>query len=471
VPSTLPSCVSARPDTFREAAWKLLKRNKAISAVTAAAVLLLSFVLVRSSWANYQARRETEQAYQAYRDQVKQSVPAFVRSARLSVNEGDFDDALGQIDVAVQADPEHATARLLRAELRVAQQQFEAAAEDLEKYLEQRPDHAGAAQLRELCRTAKADDVPTLNAFYKVFYDNKRFVLADRVTHLTERVVKAQQDLVKARQELLGVYRQRIEAAWPKRGDTIRLDENGRFHLVYTDNQEVQDLTPLTGMQLTTLDLHHCPRVRDLAPLKGMPLTFLNLMGCPVADLTALKGMPLTQLELNGTWVQDLTPLKGMPLTVLGLSDCHVVRDLAPLQGMPLTTLTLHHCFEVQDLTPLQGMKLTTLFLSGCGKVRDLTPLKGMPLTSLYLARSAVVDLTPLKGMPLTSLEMGGTEISDLTPLEGMKLESIYVTLKKITRGMDVLRQMQSLKTINTYEKEYPPADFWKRYDAGEFNK
>jgi serine/threonine protein kinase len=68
--------VSAKADTFREAAWKLVKRNRAVSAVAAVALLLLAFVLVRSSWANYRARRETETAYQAYREQVKRSVPA-----------------------------------------------------------------------------------------------------------------------------------------------------------------------------------------------------------------------------------------------------------------------------------------------------------------------------------------------------------------------------------------------------------
>src|SRR5262249_43595439 len=184
---------------------------------TALAVLLLTLVMLAIPGANYQARRETEEAYQAYRDQVKQSVPAFVRSARLSLSEREFDDALQQIDVAVQADPEHASARLLRGELRIMKQQFEPAAADLEKYLQQRPDHVAAAQLRDLCHTAKPDDLPTLNAFYQVFRDDRSFVLADRMTHLMER-------LVKSRQDLLGVYRQRIEVAWPGRGERISLD-------------------------------------------------------------------------------------------------------------------------------------------------------------------------------------------------------------------------------------------------------
>ena len=391
--------VSARPDTFREAAWKLVKRNRAVSAVTTAAILLLTFVLARSSWANYQARRETEKAYQAYQDQVKASVPAFVRSARLSLNEKDFDGALEQIDVAVKADPDHAAAWLLRGEVRIAKQQFDSAAEDLAKYLEQRPDDAATAQLRDLCRTAKQDDVPTLNVFYKAFLENKRFVLAEQMTHLTER-------LVKSRQELLGVYRQRIEAAWPGLGERLSLDGDGRFRLNFTD----------------------CNQVKDLTPLKGMPLTWLSLTNCQQ--------------------VRDLEPLKGMPLTGLHLAVCVQVRELEPLKGMPLTWLELQNCPQVRDLEPLKGMPLTWLNLAGCQQVRDLELLKGMPLKTLLIFR---------------------TEVSDLKPLQGMPLETISLTPKNITQGLDLLRGMKSLKTIGTDTGNWPAAEFWDRYQKGEF--
>jgi hypothetical protein len=55
-----------------------------------------------------------------------------------------------------------------------------------------------------------------------------------------------------------------------------------------------------------------------------------------------------------------------------------------------------------------------------------------------------------------------------------MNLTTIRFTPKNITNGLDRIRQMKGLKTIgsSTAGKEmFPPAEFWKKYDAGEFNK
>jgi hypothetical protein len=67
-----------------------------------------------------------------------------------------------------------------------------------------------------------------------------------------------------------------------------------------------------------------------------------------------------------------------------------------------------------------------------------------------------------------------GARISDLSPLEGMNLNALLFTPKNITKGLDVIRQMKSLKTIGVGlgdNDEFSPAEFWKKYDAGEFGK
>jgi BspA type Leucine rich repeat region (6 copies) len=57
-----------------------------------------------------------------------------------------------------------------------------------------------------------------------------------------------------------------------------------------------------------------------------------------------------------------------------------------------------------------------------------------------------------------------------LSPLQGMPLEEIQLTPKKITRGLDILRGMKSLKTIGIgWKQAWPAAEFWARYDRGEF--
>ena len=174
--------------------------------------------------------------------------------------------------------------------------------------------------------------------------------------------------------------------------------------------------------------------VTDISPVRGLVgLKKLNCAGGRqrkgiLSDLSALKGLPLLQLDCGATMVSDLSPLSGMPLTIF-------------------------HCGD----TP----------------VADLTPLTGMALTSLRCHNTRVSDLSPLKGMPLAILVIPGTSVSDLSPLAGLSLIHLIFPPQKITRGIDAIRQMTSLKWIgpSTWDVQFPAAEFWKKYDAGEFGK
>ena len=75
--------------------------------------------------------------------------------------------------------------------------------------------------------------------------------------------------------------------------------------------------------------------------------------------------------------------------------------------------------------------------------------------------------------MPLTSLFLEECPIADLRPLQGMNLTEVSLSSRPVYKeGMDVLRQMSSLKTIDiVYGRRCSAADFWKRLDAGEFTK
>ena len=53
-----------------------------------------------------------------------------------------------------------------------------------------------------------------------------------------------------------------------------------------------------------------------------------------------------------------------------------------------------------------------------------------------------------------------------------MPLEEIRLTPKNIPKGLDILRDMKSLKTIGIdwgNDKAWPTAEFWDRYERGEF--
>ena len=51
-----------------------------------------------------------------------------------------------------------------------------------------------------------------------------------------------------------------------------------------------------------------------------------------------------------------------------------------------------------------------------------------------------------------------------------MLLEDIRLTPKNITKGLDILRDMKSLKSIGVdHNQSWPAAEFWERYGKGEF--
>ena len=105
--------VSAKEDTLREMTWKLVRRNIAISTVSAAALLLIAVIWGRSAWITHEEQTKR-------REQTKNAVPAFLEAARFAVQGKKFDNALAQLNVAIEYDPDNADAHLLRGQLLIA---------------------------------------------------------------------------------------------------------------------------------------------------------------------------------------------------------------------------------------------------------------------------------------------------------------------------------------------------------------
>ncbi len=208
-------------------------------------------------------------------------------------------------------------------------------------------------------------------------------------------------------------------------------------------------------------------------------VTELQFYSDNVTDLSPVRALRrLKALLCNGSrWdkrgkLSDLSPLKQLKLTTLA---CYYtqVSDLSPLQGMPLAFLNCGST-QVSDLSPLKGMPLTAL---NCGttQVSDLSPLQGMKLGDLHCDHTQVSDLSSLRGMPLSALWIQNTLASDLSPLEGMNLNEILLTPRNVTKGLDLIRQMQSLQRIgfdwDDKSHAFRTAEFAWKYDAGEFRR
>ena len=208
-------------------------------------------------------------------------------------------------------------------------------------------------------------------------------------------------------------------------------------------------------------------KVTDIAPIRVFKA--LRLLECRgtatnttglLADLTSLKGMNLaglTHLNLIQTKVTDA----GM----VYFKDCKQLRYLN-LNYTKVSDVGLAHFKDCQDLTILD-LNNTKVADEGLAYFKDCKNL-----THLLLGKTQVSDagLAKFKGMPLSVLWIEHTGITDLTPLQGMALEDIRLTPRNITKGLDVLRDMKSLKTIGIeWDQSWPAAEFWERYDKGEF--
>ncbi len=223
--------------------------------------------------------------------------------------------------------------------------------------------------------------------------------------------------------------------------------ENGVVTGVGLGSPAVSDLSPLRAFsRLKGFAFWKAYNLNDLAPLSGLPLRDLMLHDSSVRDLVPLTGMPLESIELFGTF-DDLSPLKGMKLQTLRVRGSRV-SDLETLRGMPL-----------------QALGLTQTLVS------DLSPLEGMPLELLTIGGTQASDLSPLRGVPLTTLRCDSIPATDLTPLRDMKLTKFTFSPQTITQGIEVVRGMTSITEIGSNEATFAPAEFWKKYDAGDFGK
>ena len=443
--------VSAKEDSKRELIVKFVRRNKAFSAVSAVSavlfVLLLCMGTTISGWFAHNARdalKKREKAEEVKLERTRQAVPALVDASRLSLERRRYDNALTQVKLALEYDPEYADALLLHAQLLIAvRKEFKTAHASLEHYLKRRPKDETAKILRDLCARENPEKAENLFVFAELFSRQQVPTLAERVMRdLGPRAKDAREFLLKS-------YRQKINETWTGLDICLTVDAAGIFSLDFTQYQQVATLTTLTGMQINKLYLAGCPEVRDLTPLRGMPLARLSVAQTAVSDLSPLEGIQLTWLDISTTTVRELAPLRDMPLEHLNASYCSDLSELGPLRGVPLTSLHLR-ATSVRELAPLKNMPLTILNLHSCKQVGLLDPLRGMKqLTTLDLTGTRVRDLAPLLGLPLTTLTLDGcAQLEDLSALADMDLTTLGLSNLDDVPDLTPLRQAK-ITTLN----------------------
>lgn len=494
----------------RQRRMQALKRGVAALVTVVVVVLTVSFIWVQKARrGEIVQRRKAEQALDAFTAEQahrqadrKASAPALVDSAKLLAEQGKYDVAESLVKAAAEFDESLADGWLIQAILLYRKGQFAPAAKACEAAMRLAPADGDARRLREICGIALARGVEQVPVAELAAIIGRRGMPA-----LAVQFASTLSDKLK-------LYNQKIAQAWPGLPSGyvgVSHTPDSKFIFKARGFKQITDLSPLRGMPLSVVEIRGTSVV-DLRPLEGMPIEDLNIGNTGVSDLSALEGMRIRSLSITSSKVVDLTPLRGMPLEVLDALSCGIT-NLAPLRGMPLKRLDIQGVFD--DLSPLAGMPLVELLAkpSNSGLI-DLTPLKGMPLQNLDLAGrfrglsvlgtlplkrlvlwsrgldltvlkglrlevldvdndGSLHDLTPLAGMPLGDLNIAVTGVTDLTPLAGMPLQRIAFSVDKIQQGIEVLRAMPTLTTIDAYVggnyTTLTAKEFWTKYDAGEF--
>lgn len=190
-------------------------------------------------------------------------------------------------------------------------------------------------------------------------------------------------------------------------------------------NQELKDLSPLSGSGIEYLALHG-NRIEDLSPLTDcQQLQELYVSDNPAIDLTPLAACPvLRRLNIGATPATDLAGLADFPaLVYLEAHDCIGDidwTDLAQLQNLRYLSVRPVGEVEMDAIGQLTG--LVHLYIWGPGEISDLTPLAGLAnLNRLYIDMPLLGSLRGAEAFAeLEILDVRGNAALDVSPLLGL---------------------------------------------------
>lgn len=254
---------------------------------------------------------------------------------------------------------------------------------------------------------------------------------------------------------------------WGDVSDLSLLARMPNLRELYLCRQEIEDLSPLEGLPLTTLAL--CEnRIADFSPLAGMTeLETLYLGGNPATDCAPLSGLTrLRLLNLDGTVTGITAPeslgfLRGLVLQELSLGEVFPRDgDWSPVAGQEgVETLCL---WEPPEAALAAAASLSRLRVLKIGNITcpDLVPLSGLERLEVLSVYSGLERLDGVEGMArLTTLAVGKSEVTDLTPLTGLdRLNWLHLTDLPI-EDFAPLSAMPALECVQVDEDQLDAAE------------
>ena len=214
------------------------------------------------------------------------------------------------------------------------------------------------------------------------------------------------------------------------------------------DQQDELPISDLTGLehaaQLEILILYWNQQISDLSPISGLKrLRELHLGANQIRDISPIAG--LTQLEklaLYGNQISDISPLAGLKrLRELHLST-NQISDISPLAGLKRLRELHLSTNQISDISPITGLKQLRWLFLGANQIRDISPIAGLTqLETLYISNNQIRGVNPLAGLVnLKKLVIAGNPVRDASLLANLtKLVEVDIEIPHQVRAGGVI--------------------------------
>lgn len=330
---------SAEDFTFLKFFLFFIKRNKAVSAVTFIAAVLLIIGTLYFIDSLDESRDDALKLAEKYKYEKNENVKRgallateFLEKYEEAYKNHDYEDAMAYAESAVRLDPTRKKAYLFKAHMHCINYQFKEALtayeqagqvdflhEVSEKYkdLPQPINISKKLEIVEYCMSVKGKSRPASDFIHNQVYSEMD--IDDRVEYV---------------QGLLKLYNPQIEKlnfSYDK--DSSYLDVSNNPHLRW--GYALQNF-PLKGLNISSTNLN------TLANMKAVLVQELNASNTPIQKLFYLTVDNLRSLDVSNTRVDDLAQLEGSPIQTLNISHTPL-KTLKSLRRMKyLRNLVIH---------------------------------------------------------------------------------------------------------------------------------
>lgn len=334
-----------------------IRRNKGASLAAAVIALLLvvgSVVNLHQRNVAVDALAQFEESERQKDEQARKSAPAYLKSALVLEQQGQFDDAITATEGALRFDPDLSEGYRVLALLLARAGRWEEAQEasshlpedrrndDLRRWVEEAAAGSAPEALRALAKVAGESGMPSTGA--GLMAQSARLLQGKHA-------------------DTIPLWRAKLEQAWGiKLGSAFGIDPEWGLSLGFEGRKfsAVADpLAALQGIPLESVGMSHV-NVTDLSPLKGMPLRRIHFYECKqLHSLEGLEGAPLRYVHLQGVGGSSrnyVEPLRGKKLDYLWLDSGFSI-DTTPLSEIQCREITMYTTKSVSSLAFIRDQK------------------------------------------------------------------------------------------------------------------